>query len=103
MIKHIILWKLNEELSPLDKKSIKENAKKSLESLVGKIDGCLEMSININPLDSSNVDMMMDSTFSSYEALSLYKNHPEHVLVADTYVRPYTIVRSCMDFDTENN
>ena len=39
MVKHIILWKLKEGYSAEEVKGIKENAKRELEGLVGKIDG----------------------------------------------------------------
>jgi hypothetical protein len=42
---------------------------------------------------------MLDSTFESEEALKGYAVHPLHVEVADTYVRPYTKNRSCIDFE----
>ena len=35
----------------------------------------------------------------SEEALKAYAKHPAHVAVADTKVRPYTIQRSCLDFE----
>ena len=50
-------------------------------------------------LPSSNVDIMLDTTFESAEALQGYSVHPAHVAVADGKVRPYTATRSCMDFE----
>lgn len=99
MIKHIILWNLKEELSETEKAAVKENAKKNLESLKGKIDGLTDIKVNINPLSSSNCDMMLDSSFQSESALKAYSSHPEHVAVADTFVRPYTSKRACFDFE----
>ena len=49
-------------------------------------------------LASSNADLMLDSSFEDEEALKAYAVHPEHVAVADEKVRPYTAVRSCLDF-----
>ena len=37
----------------------------------------------LNPLASSNADVMLDSVFESEEALKAYAVHPEHVAVAD--------------------
>ena len=99
MVKHIILWKLNEELQDSQKEEVRIGIKKNLEGLCGKIPGLVSMKININPLSSSNVDVMMDSTFEDEEALKIYQKHPEHVKVADTFVRPYTVARSCMDYE----
>jgi hypothetical protein len=50
-------------------------------------------------LNSSNADVMLDSTLESEEALRGYAKHPEHVAVANGRVRPYTVQRSCLDFE----
>lgn len=99
MVKHIILWKLNEELQGSRKEEVRIDIKKNLEGLCGKIPGLVSMKININALSSSNADVMMDSTFEDEEALKAYQKHPEHVKVADTFVRPYIVARSCMDYE----
>ena len=41
----------------------------------------------------------LDSTLESEEALKGYAVHPEHVAVANGKVRPYTVQRSCLDFE----
>ena len=43
---------------------------------------------------------MLDSTLESEAALKGYAQHPEHVAVANTKVRPYTVQRSCLDFES---
>lgn len=95
MVKHIILWTLKEEFKT---ESIKKGIKEGLEGLMGKIDGLLEIKVETNPLESSNVDIMLYSVFEDEEALKGYSIHPEHVKVADTFVRPYTKTRNCIDF-----
>ncbi len=99
MVKHIILWKLNENLTEEEKASVKENAKKNLEALKGQIDGLIDITVYIDGLETSNADMMLDSSFESFEALKGYAVHPKHVKVADTFVRPFTSQRSCLDFN----
>lgn len=99
MIKHVILWKLKEELSESEKQTIRENMKRELEALKGKVPGLIDITIQVKPLASSNAEVMLDSTLESEEALKGYAVHPEHVRVADTYVRPYTQVRMCMDYE----
>ena len=100
MVKHIILWTLNPELSEVEKKAVKAGIKEGLEGLVGKVPGLIDVKVQIDGrLDSSNADVMLDSTLESYEALKAYAKHPAHVAVADTKVRPYTIQRSCLDFE----
>jgi hypothetical protein len=100
MVKHIILWTLNPELSEDEKKQVKQGIKQGLEGLVGKVPGLLDVKVNIDGrLASSNADVMLDSTLESEDALKGYARHPEHVAVANTKVRPYTVQRSCLDFE----
>jgi hypothetical protein len=101
MVKHIILWKLKEELSPAEKESVKAGIKEGLEGLMGKVPGLVAIHVQTNGLVSSNADVMLDSTFESEAALNAYSVHPAHVAVADSKVRPYTAVRSCLDFEVE--
>jgi len=100
MVKHIILWKLRDDLTPAEKEQVKQGIKAGLESLVGQVPGLVECRVNISGrLDSSNADVMLDSTLESPEALRGYAQHPAHVAVADTKVRPYTALRTCLDYE----
>ena len=100
MVKHIILWTLNPELSEEEKKSVKAGIKEGLEGLVGKVPGLIDVKVNIDGrLDSSTCDVMLDSTLESEEALKGYAKHPEHVAVANGKVCPYTVQRTCLDFE----
>ena len=100
MVKHIILWTLKEELSEAEKEMVKKEIKDGLETLVGKVPGLLEVKVYIDGrLSTSTADVMLDSTLESQEALKGYAVHPAHVEVADTKVRPYTSLRSCLDFE----
>lgn len=98
MVKHLILWKLKEELSEEEKKQVKAGIKAGLEGLQGKIPGLVEIKVQTDGLTSSNADLMLDSLFTDEEALKGYSVHPAHVEVADTKVRPYTQIRLCLDF-----
>ncbi len=99
MVKHIILWTLKDELSAEEKEQVKIGIKEGLEGLKGKIPGMIDIKVNINGLETSNADLMLDSSFESFEALKSYAIHPDHVAVADGKVRPYTKLRSCLDFE----
>lgn len=99
MVKHIILWQLKDEFSEEEKVSIRAGIKEGLESLAGKIPGLTEIKVQTEMLPSSNVDVMLDSTFVDEAALKGYAVHPAHVEVADTKVRPYTKTRACIDYE----
>ena len=86
MVKHIILWKLKEEFSEEEKKQIKAGIKEGLEGLAGQIPGMTEIKVRIDCLPSSTVDVMLDSTFESAEALKTYITLPKHVAVSDSKV-----------------
>ena len=98
MVKHVILWKLKAEYSAEEKNEIKQGIKAGLESLAGVIPGLVEIKVNINGLESSNADCMLDSTFVDEAALKAYAIHPAHQEVANTKVRPYVETRLCLDF-----
>ncbi|MBQ7039253.1 MAG: Dabb family protein [Clostridia bacterium] len=99
MVKHVILWTLKEEFSAEQKAEIKAGIKSSLEALAGKIPGLMGISVYTEGLKSSNAEVMLVSSFESEEALKGYAVHPDHVYAADTFVRPYTSTRLCMDFE----
>ena len=100
MVKHIILWTLNPALTEEEKNKVKADIKAGLEGLVGKVPGLLDVKVHVDGrLSSSNADVMLDSTLDSAEALKVYASHPEHLAVANGKVRPYTVQRSCLDFE----
>ncbi|MBQ5966738.1 MAG: Dabb family protein [Clostridiales bacterium] len=99
MVKHIIIWTLKDEYSNEEKAAIKAEIKAGLEGLKGKIDGLTDIKVYTEGLESSNGDLMLDSTFVSEEALKGYAVHPDHVAVATGKVRPHAKIRSCFDFE----
>lgn len=99
MVKHVILWQLKDEFSEEEKESIRAGIKEGLEGLAGQIPGLTEIKVQTEMLPSSNVDVMLDSTFVDEAALKSYAVHPAHVEVADTKVRPYTKTRACIDYE----
>ena len=96
MVKHIILWKLKEEFN---NDEVKLGIKNNLEGLKGVIDGLIEIQVQIEAIKSSNADIMLYSAFENEAALKNYAVHPAHVRVADTFVRPFTETRLCLDFE----
>ena len=98
MTRHIILWTLK-EMPEAEKARVKAEIKAGLEGLDGQIPGLVSIRVETRRLPSSNADLMLDSSFESPAALAAYATHPAHVAVADGKVRPYTAVRSCLDFE----
>lgn len=99
MVKHVILWTLKDEFSIERRLEIKQGIKEGLEGLAGKIPGLIDIKVYTDGLESSNADLMLDSTFEDEAALKGYSTHPEHVAVANGRVRPYTATRTCLDYE----
>lgn len=99
MVKHVILWNLKDEFDAKQKEDIKAGIKAGLEGLKGQIPGLIDIKVNVNPLPSSNCDVMLDSSFEDEASLKGYAVHPAHVAVADGKVRPFTASRVCMDYE----
>ncbi len=98
MVKHIIIWNFKEEYTPEEKAAHAAKIKAGLEGLAGQIDGLTEIKVYTNPLDSSNGDLMLDSTFVDEDALKGYQSNPKHIEVA-TFVRSVVGARKCFDFE----
>ena len=97
MVRHIILRQLKDEIA--DKETVKAGIKAGLEGLKGRIPGLLDIRVRTAGLASSNADVMLDSSFIDEAALKGYAVHPAHVKAADTFVRPFTEIRLCLDFE----
>lgn len=98
MVRHVLLWAFKDELTADEKCAAAKKIKAELEALVGVVPGLTHLEVVTNPMDSSNCDLMLDSTLESPAAYDGYKVHPEHVAAA-TYVRSVVKSRVCMDFE----
>ena len=72
---------------------------RAFKGLVGKAPGLLTVDFVEQPLPSSTHDMALVTTLEKAEDVAVYGSHPEHVKVADTYVRPYVTERACLDYE----
>lgn len=100
MVKHIILWRLRSELSETEKREKALAIKQGLESLKGQVPGLIDIHVQIDGrLETSNADIMLDSTLDSFDALKGYAVHPAHLAVANGVVRPNTELRTCLDYE----
>lgn len=98
MVKHIIIWSFRNEYSQAEKTEFAQKIKSGLEGLLGRIDGLDKIKIYTCPLESSNGDLMLDSTFRDEAALKAYQTNPIHIQVA-TFVRSVVGERKCFDFE----
>lgn len=100
MVQHMIIWQLKDVMTPQEKAAQAVIIKENLETLNGKIDGMISLSIQTEfILTAGGGDLMLLSSFESVEALKAYSANAEHNRIADTYIRPYIANRYCMDFE----
>lgn len=99
MVYHVVMWNFKEVVEEAKKTELQADMAKHLEGLVGKVPGLLTAKFVAPPLPTSTHDMALVTTFEKAEDVKVYGSHPEHVAVADTYVRPYVCDRVCLDFE----
>ncbi|MEK4424678.1 Dabb family protein [Solibacillus sp. FSL K6-1523] len=100
MIRHIVMWNHKEEFNNEQKAMNAKNVKDELESLTKVINGIISLNVTINPLSSSNREVILDSLFESEEDLQKYQIHPEHVRVSQ-FVGTVLNNRACIDFNED--
>jgi len=99
MLKHVILWQFNDDLTDEQKEELKQQIQDDLEALPGKIPGLIDVNVYIDGLPTSNADWFLDVTLESKAALEVYAKHPDHVAVAERLILPNCKTRLCMDFE----
>lgn len=98
MVYHIVMWNFKPEIAETDKAALKAEMATHLKELVGKVPGLLTVEFIEQPIPSSTHEMALLTTLEKAEDIAVYAKHPDHVHVADTYVRPYTCDRACLDY-----
>ena len=98
MVHHIVMWNFKPEIEENQKAALKASMEENLKGLVGKVPGLLTVEFVNNPLPSSTHEIALVTTLEKAEDVAIYAKHPEHVKVADTYVRPYVTGRACLDY-----
>ena len=99
MVHHIVMWKFKAEIEEAQKPELKKAMAENLEALVGKVPGLLTVKFVETPITSSTHDIALVTTLEKVEDIAVYAKHPDHVHVADTYVRPYVTERACLDYE----
>ncbi|MCG8527911.1 MAG: Dabb family protein [Opitutales bacterium] len=87
MIKHIVFWKVKEEVKGKKQADLADEIRRKLEALPSQISEIIdfEVGFNFNPAGVA-FEIALYSTFSSKDALQAYQVHPAHVEVKDFIV-----------------
>ncbi|HIY02938.1 MAG TPA: Dabb family protein [Candidatus Blautia faecipullorum] len=97
MIRHIVMWSFQEDLSEAAKKEAVSKIKNDLSRLVGIVPGLVSLEVVTDVLDSSSHDIGLFCDLESEEALKGYQVHPEHVKAAG-FIKSVTCNRICLDY-----
>jgi hypothetical protein len=98
MVRHIVLFKLRDDVPEAEKLRVMNAFKAAIEALPPKI-ACIreiEVGLNINPGEKWNI--ALNSVFDTLDDVKFYAKHPDHVaagkLLAETKEE-----RACVDFE----
>jgi hypothetical protein len=79
MIKHIVLWRLNENAYGNEKQTNAQILKEKLLAMQSKVDGLLKVEVGFNFCNEIDAcDVVLYSEFETKEALHQYQIHPDH-------------------------
>lgn len=100
MVQHVVMWKLDENLTDAAKDKYADLITSTIKELSEKVDQIKSVKVNRNGLksDHTNYDLVMHAEFDSYDDLSAYQHHPEYQKAVGI-VRPRTERRAAIDFE----
>ena len=98
MVKHIVLFKLKDDVPAEEKLAVMTKFKEAIEALPAKISVIrkVEVGLNINPGETLNMGLF--SEFDSLEDVRYYATHPEHV-AAGKILAETKESRACVDYE----
>ncbi len=98
MVKHIVLFKLKEELPATEKQAVMNQFEEAVEALPAKISVIrkIEVGLNVNPAEAW--DIALYSEFDSLEDVKTYAVHPDHV-AAGKLLADVKLNRACVDYE----
>lgn len=98
MVKHIVLFKLKEEIPAAEKLAVMNRFKEAIEALPAKIAVIrkIEVGLNINPGESWHIALY--SEFDTLDDVKFYATHPDHV-AAGKIITEAKDSRSCVDYE----
>ncbi|WP_294629721.1 Dabb family protein [uncultured Bacteroides sp.] len=98
MVKHIVLFKLKDDVPLEEKRAVMTNFKEAIEALPAKISVIrkIEVGLNMNPGETWNIALY--SEFDTLEDVKYYATHPDHV-AAGKILAETKESRACVDYE----
>lgn len=100
MIRHIVIWKLKDEHLGKKKDTLVAEMKDRLEALPLQVPGPLQFEVGTHQAAPSEAagDIILVSSFKTWDALKAYDVHPEHAKVK-AFVKDRAIERRVVDYE----
>jgi hypothetical protein len=100
MIKHIVLWKLDQTYSSDEITEIKKQIKEKLLNLKNVIKSIksIEVNLNIDRTAGENYDIILVTLFDLIEDLYKYQRHPAHLKVVN-FLKSLKLQRTAIDIE----
>ena len=98
MVKHIVLFKLKDEVPEAEKLVVMNKFKEAIEALPAVIPVIrkIEVGLNINPGETWHIALY--SEFDNLDDVKLYATHPLHV-AAGKIIAEVKESRACVDYE----
>lgn len=98
MVKHIVLFKLKDEVPAAEKLAVMNQFKEAIEALPATIGVIrqIEVGLNMNPGETWHIALY--SEFDTLDDVKLYATHPDH-LAAGKIIAQAKESRSCVDYE----
>ena len=98
MVKHIVMFKLKDEVPAAEKLAAMQSFKQAIEALPAKISVIrkIEVGLNINPGEQWHIALY--SEFDSLGDVKYYATHPDHV-AAGRLLADVKESRACVDYE----
>lgn len=98
MVKHLVLFKLKDEIPVAQKEAVMQSFKQAIEALPAKIPVIrkIEVGLNMNPGETWHIALY--SEFDTLEDVKFYAAHPDHV-AAGKLLADVKESRACVDYE----
>lgn len=100
MIKHIVLWRLNETAYGNNKRTNAHILKEKLLAMKSKVDGLLKIEVGFDfSKEKDSCDVVLYTEFENKEALYQYQNHQDHQEIKK-WINDVRYERRVVDYET---
>ena len=98
MVKHIVLFKLKDEVPAEEKLIVMTKFKEAIEALPAKISVIRKVEVGLNMNHGETWNIALYSEFDTLEDVKFYATHPDHV-AAGKILAETKESRACVDYE----